>query len=227
MTPAGQKQFEENAARYMLPYRNSPSVVMWATNPNRYGWGGEDEDPRYLGTTRGVVGQNTREDRIVAPRWCATALDKLDPTRPCFNYSGNFGDVWTSNCYLDFTPLQDREEWLSQWAKSGDMPYMAVEFGTPWSASLNRGRWGQSSNTEPWMTEFCAIYLGPEAYSLEPDTYRGLITKTFQGGQTYGNTWGQQPLLVYAAPFQQLEVLFNRNTYRSWRMYGVSGGMVP
>ncbi len=105
-------------------------------------------------------------------------LKQQDPTRPAFSYSGDvLGDIYSINCYLNFEPLQEREDWLSEWAKSGDMPLQCVEFGTPWSASLMRGRWGQSANTEPLMTEYCAIYLGPEAYSLETDRYRGLIAE--------------------------------------------------
>ena len=26
------------------------------------------------------------------------------------------GDVYTMNCYLDLLPLQEREDWLSEWA---------------------------------------------------------------------------------------------------------------
>jgi len=226
-SPAGEKKFEETTAQFMLPYRNSPSVVMWATNPNRYGVGGLDEDPRVLGTTREATSEEYKKTHLAPARWCVGAVHRADPTRPAFNYSGQPGDVFSSNVYLDFEPLQDREEWLSAWAKSGTVPYQAVEFGTPWSDSFMRGRWGDSSDTEPWMTEFSAIYLGPEAYSLEPDNYRKLITSTFRGGQNYGGTWPQQPRLVFAPAFQKVEALFNRNTYRSWRMWGISGGMNP
>ena len=76
------------------------------------------------------------------------------------------------------------------------------------------------------MTEYCAIYLGPEAYALETDRYRGMIAKSFRGGQTYSG-WPQEPLLVYAPAHQKLQALFIRNTYRSWRMWGISGGMTP
>ena len=75
------------------------------------------------------------------------------------------------------------------------------------------------------MTEFCAIYLGPEAYALETDRYRRLIMSNFRGGQSYTGKPHQEPLMVNAPAFQKLEALFNRNTWRSWRTWGITGGM--
>ncbi len=115
---------------------------------------------------------------------------------------------------------------LSEWNKNGDMPLMAVEFGTPWKSSFLRNRWGHDINSEPWMTEFSAIYLGPQAYALESAAYRQAIAKRFQGGQVY-QPWDQEMLIDYAPAYQKIQALFNRNTYRSWRTFGISGGMIP
>jgi beta-galactosidase len=52
------------------------------------------------------------------------------------------GDIYTINNYLNFMPLQEREEWLSAYAQKGDMPLMYVEFGTPVNIGLMRGRNG-------------------------------------------------------------------------------------
>ena len=58
-------------------------------------------------------------------------LKQLDPTRVYYSHSGaDTGDVYTMNCYLDLIPLQEREDWLSEWAKSGQMPISMCEFGT-------------------------------------------------------------------------------------------------
>ena len=223
---AGKKGWQAAISDAMRPYRNHPSVVMWATNPNRFGIAGMDLDPRYMGRQRGIPDPGFKKAEVMV-REAMAMLKQQDPTRPAFSYSGDvLGDLYSINCYLNFEPLQEREDWLSEWAKSGDMPLQCVEFGTPWSASLMRGRWGQSANTEPLMTEYCAIYFGPEAYSLETDRYRGLIANSFRGGQSYSG-WPQEPVLVYAPAHQKLQSLFNCNTYRSWRMWGISGGMTP
>jgi beta-galactosidase len=223
---AGKKQWQADVAATMRPYRNHPSVVLWGTNPNRFGIGGMDLDPRYIGRQRDISEPGFKRAAVMV-REAIAMIKQQDPTRPLFSYSGDvLGDLYSINCYLNFEPLQEREDWLCEWAKSGDMPLQCVEFGTPWSASLMRGRWGQSGDTEPLMTEYCAIYLGPEAYALETDRYRGMIAKSFRGGQTYSG-WPQEPLLVYAPAHQKLQALFIRNTYRSWRMWGISGGMTP
>ena len=39
--------------------------------------------------------------------------------------------------------------------------------------------------------------------------------------------WSQDMTIDYAPAFQKLQALFNRNTYRSWRTWGASGGMIP
>ena len=50
-------------------------------------------------------------------------LKKLDPTRVYYSHAGaDTGDVYSMNRYLDLLPLQEREDWLSQWAKDGEMP---------------------------------------------------------------------------------------------------------
>ncbi len=222
----GKKQWQAAIATAMRPYRNHPSVVLWGTNPNRFGIGGMDMDPRYIGRQRDIPDSGFKKAAAMA-REAISMIKQQDPTRPAFSYAGDvLGDIYSINCYLNFQPLQEREDWLSDWAKSGDTPLQCVEFGTPWSASLMRGRWGQSANTEPLMTEYCAIYLGPVAYSLETDRYRRMITKSFRGGQNYSG-WPQEPLLVYASAHQKFQTLFVRNTYRSWRMWGISGGMTP
>ena len=82
-----------------------------------------------------------------------------------------FGDISATNHYLNFIPLQEREEWMSYWAQQGNLPYIAVEFGTPLTCSFMRGHmnggfWGVEPGgamvSEPQVTEFSAIYLGAE-----------------------------------------------------------------
>jgi len=207
-------------------YRNHPSIVLWTTNPNWLG-NGLDQDPWHIGRSQEIPG--ALEDWKKKKAAEAVAMIKqVDPTRPVFNHAGaNNGDLFNINCYLNFMPLQEREELLSEWAKSGDMPLLCCEFGTPWLLSFLRGRWGFEGSTEPLMTEYCAIYLGNEAYSLETAGYRQAIRKKYGGGLRFGD-WINGETVIEASPaFQKVEALFNLNTYRSWRTWGITGGMVP
>ena len=211
----------------MRPYRNHPSVVMWATNPNRFGVAGMDLDPRYMGRQRGIPDPGFQKAAVMV-RKAISMIKQQDPTRPAFSYSGDvLGDVYSINCYLDFEPLQEREDWLSEWAKSGDMPLQCVEFGTPWSASFMRGRWGQSADTEPWMTEFCAIYLGPEAYTSEPDRYRGLIAQFVPRGPEVLELATGTPSGVRAGLPEGSDALHPQYLPEPGGLWGISGGMTP
>ena len=126
-------------------------------------------------------------------------------------------------------PLQEREEWLNNYIQKGDMPYMAVEFGLPMACpTFQRGRngYGNATMSEPLVTEFSAIYLGPEAYKLEADDYRASIATKFDHKHSW-SSYHNSPLTDQAPAFQQLEALFIRNTWRSWRATGITGGMIP
>jgi beta-galactosidase len=226
--PQTREQFRAEVASQIKGYRNHPSIVMWTTSPN-YAHG--DETPRIVGNN--AAGWN----KLGA--WTATRFPKLqegieiirgiDGTRPVISHhSGCVGDVYTLNMYLDFIPLQEREEWLSYWAAYGDVPYFIVEFGSPLQPSYHRGRHGfdDSINTEPLDAEFCSIYLGNRAYAEETPQYRALIRSTFKGGQAYAR-WQDYPEEIFCDSVQQIQELFVRNTWRSWRTMGNIGGMFP
>jgi beta-galactosidase len=217
-----QKTLEHDLRRY----RNHPSIVIWTTNPNWLGHG-LDQDPHYVGRNREIADAGWTERAKIAREGNA-AIRELDSTRPILNHAGSsVGDIYNINAYLNFIPLQEREEWLSEWSKSGDMPLMCIEFGTPWKYSFLRGRWGmQAGKSEPLVTEYCATYLGSRAYALETAEYRRAIRAKFQTGMAY-REWDQDPVVDFSPAYQELQALFIRNTYRSWRTWGTSGGMAP
>ena len=217
----------------MRRYRNHPSVLMWATTPNFFG-NSDDQNPRRIGK-RKVEGTLSPWDNKRLPVNTAlgndaiAAIKSADPTRPVMVHQGaNFGDVYALNSYLNMIPLQEREEWISEWSKTGEMPYMVVEFGTPLFATMmrNRAGFGRVIVSEPWMTEFTAIYFGKQAYELETAAYKTKIREQFVKGQEYQN-WHHKKELDFAPAFQKLQQLFSTNTWRSWRTFGMSGGMIP
>ena len=128
------------------------------------------------------------------------------------------------NCYLDVIPLQEREDWLSQWAAGGEMPVSMVEFGTPMDCTFRRGRHGFESNitSEPLLTEYAAIYLGKEAYRLEEPQYRRYLQGLFRSGMLYNSS--ENRLDEYANN-HRIQQLFRVNTWRSWRTAGLPGGL--
>jgi beta-galactosidase len=77
------------------------------------------------------------------------------------------------------------------------------------------------------MTEWSAVYLGPESYRMETEDYRSAIAKSYKKDFDYGNWDGEyRPVLIHEPAFQALEALFIGNTWRSWRTWGDTGGMI-
>lgn len=231
--PEGKAAWESKLKEQMRRDRNDPAILMWANSPNFFGHS-DDQNPRRIGIKDFAGGltdiENDRMAKLIPiGKDIITTIKKYDPTRPAMMHQGAaVGDVYGLNSYLNMIPLQEREEWLSHWAENGEMPYLVVEFGTPLHASIMRGRngFGQVIHSEPLMTEYSAIYTGKEAYQLEQNDYRHKIPEYLQENQKYQN-WHNQPEIDFAPAFQKVQDLFITNTWRSWRTYGISGGMIP
>jgi len=214
----------DRAAVWMRHYRNHPSAIMWIAGFNFFN-SAVDADPRHIG--RGGWGQDDTEweRHMVAGKEMFDGLKKLDPTRGYYSHAGAYvGDVYSMNLYLDLLPLQEREDWLSQWAKNGMMPITMTEFGTPMDCTFRRGREGFESNitSEPLLTEYAAIYFGKDAYSDEESDYRQYLHNLFRSGMLYGSSENQLDVYTNEHRIQQL---FRVNTWRSWRPAGLSGGL--
>ncbi len=219
--PQQKEQYRKLLDVSLRKSRNHPSVVMWTTTPNAFP-SYDLHSPAWLG----VAGPENR----IEPKYLELSGLVKDTVggAPVFAHNGGMnGDVYTENNYLCLTPLQEREEWLNKWAESSSLPYMAVEHGVPFFCTMLRGRNGMDAAvTEPLMTEFCAIYLGNNAYELETQEYRQAIRNHLKPDGSY-RSWLEEPALLFAPGFQKLLSLFCTNTYRSWRAVGVNGGMIP
>jgi beta-galactosidase len=214
----------ERASVWMRHYRNHPSVVMWIAGFNFFN-NAVDADPRHLGRRDWGLHNDRWQRLMVAGEEMFDGLRKLDPTRVYYSHAGAYtGDVYTMNCYLNLLPLQEREDWLSAWAESGKMPIAMVEFGTPMDCTFRRAREGFTSNitSEPLLTEFAAIYLGPEAYTIEEPEYRRYLHDLFREGMLYGSS--ENRLDEYANN-HRIQRLYRTHTWRSWRTAGLSGGL--
>ncbi|HEV7298473.1 MAG TPA: hypothetical protein VGN72_03845 [Tepidisphaeraceae bacterium] len=246
--PGVKDDYIARMAASMRRVRNSPSHVMWSFTPNSFGHA-QDQNPVLMG--KSLAQPIWHSDYFDAGWHRRMALGKegveivksLDPTRPVLVHQGGpVGDVYALNNYLCWVPLQERMEWLTEWSQNGDMPYMAVEFGAPLHTSYMRGRWGGgwgrgegASHSEPLVSEFAAAYLGPQAYALETQSYRDSIRSKFapadakeekDSSQMYRSFWGD-PNINHGPVTNRIQSLFIKETWRSWRALGVTGGLVP
>jgi beta-galactosidase len=231
MRPGGRIVWEQNrqraldrAAVWMRHYRNHPSVVMWVAGFNFFN-NAVDADPRHVGRRGWGQGEERWRRLMTFGEEMFDGLRKLDPTRIYYSHAGAYtGDLYTMNCYLDLLPLQEREDWLSAWAQSGEMPISMVEFGTPMDCTFRRGRHGFESNitSEPLLTEYAAIYFGTDAYAAEEPKYRQYLRGLFRGGMLYQSSENR---LDEFADNHKLQQLFRINTWRSWRTAGLPGGL--
>lgn len=219
---------------------NHPSIVMWWSGFNVFAHG-EDQNPARLGQLDELTVQNPEWERRIKVGLAAMDLMRqADPTRGVYSHNASIvGDLQTTNMYLNLIPLQEREEWLSDWAENATVPFLACEFGLPLNNTFMQGKAGGgwltigrphaegSANSAMMMTEYGAIYLGPEAYETQPANYHEVIRRSHEKGFVHDNGRRTPGLkLMHDTPaFQKLSQLFIENTFRSWRTWGMSGGM--
>jgi beta-galactosidase len=198
-SPEAKAEWQALTREEMRRHRNHPSIVLWASSGNSFGHG-HDQNPLAIGRNMEQSGLKWGEEEWKRARSMQGALaymKQIDPTRGSFIHQGVIGDIWAVNSYLNFIPLQEAEEWMSAWARSGTKPYLPIEFGAPFPTSFMRGRehFGQGEESEPWMSEFAAIYLGPEAYRIETPDYRAAMREKFKSGQLYAS-WHARRVVI-------------------------------
>lgn len=232
--PALRAEYRRMIDAHVRRWRNHPSVVMWAHTAN--GFQNQVDGTPWLLGRRGFSAVQEYVNAVENALEAIAMIKETDPTRPVYAHFGTYaGDVYTSNLYLNFIPLQERLEWPSAWARDGEMPFMAVEFGPPLYASLMRGRAGYThqGHSEPFLSEWAAVYLGPQAYAWEPAAYRETMAARFRKGDLqheydpHHRHGGFTDLIADSPAFTALLDIFITETWRSWRTLGVSGGMVP
>ncbi|HIE52142.1 MAG TPA: hypothetical protein EYP85_10315, partial [Armatimonadetes bacterium] len=228
------RAYWERMARWVArKAANHPAVIMYAMSHNSLGHPG-DQNPRYLDasfTEESQLPAWSRSNREPA-RWAESFLRRLDPTRPIYHHQcGNFGDWITLNCYLNWVPIQERMDWLRQYATAGRKPIFLVEFGMPHQASFQRHRgapfiWRNEVHAEPLNVEFAAIYFGDQAYYLTPENlanyetiarvYERKGTKFFFW-EVFGEYWGKR----VEKDFLDVKAEYTRYTWPAFRTWGL------
>ena len=220
-------EWEKDFVKEWKILRNHPSIVSFVAGFNRFSTELQ-RSPLCLGNGKRLSAPYGHEKkRTDSSNRIMAIMKKYDNTRPMTSHdSSGVGDYHTSNIYLNFIPLQERDEWLSEYVRTGDRPYLAVEFGCPLTYSFMRGRVaGGLYTTEPLVTEWCSIYLGTDAFRREDDSYRADIPDLLK--PTLYTGWTILPKMHNYAIVQDLLDLFIQSTFRCWRTYGISGGIVP
>lgn len=152
---------------------------------------------------------------------------------------GNGGDISGANLYLNWTPMQEREDWFSSWAKDGDYPYQAAEYGPPYWACWWAG--GAFYPVEQVAREFGdAAYTemekvaGMQYYNVYDHTGWGntlgfMCTGPFPLHGLDGNEWRAFYPGAFSAAncpaFWNFRELVALRSNRAFRADGVSGGV--
>ncbi len=201
----------------------------------------QDQNPWLLGSK--FVTSDADKFKSEQALEAIATVKKIDPTRGVFSHQGGWaGNVHTVNGYLNMMPLQEREEYLSNFVQNGVLPFMVIEGGLPLDMTMFRNRTGCDKvyRSEPLVSEFCAIYLGRNSYTLETNAYRKNIKERLEQSQppdvpdpgsavnAHGQMYKDSRSDIASAPsFQELLKLFIRNTWRSWRTSGACATMLP
>ncbi|MDR1279895.1 MAG: hypothetical protein LBK99_03620, partial [Opitutaceae bacterium] len=212
-TPEGAAAYERECRLWFARLRNHPSILMW--NPSMNTGSSTRENAERLGMLP------EGEDRV--PGWAVRAneiIKRVDPTRIVAHHCGPGGEVDLPNQYLNFLPLQERIEFPSHWAEKGDIPWGAIEHGTPWLMNFMKPL------DIPQFTEWHAAYFGDRAYAAETDDYVKLSADYIARGKRYptADTWIR---FAQNTLHWEFDTLFTRETNRAWRAWGVPGGWKP
>ncbi|MFA5263499.1 MAG: beta galactosidase jelly roll domain-containing protein [Opitutaceae bacterium] len=168
-TPEQQARYKKLTDWLIRRAQNHPSIVMYAVNHNATGYSG-DQNPLKMDGVYMPKDNQRRTQALVS----VACINKLDPTRPVYNHhSGNLGDLFTVNIYLNWSPRQERSEWIEYWATHGTKPLFFVEWGPPHSASWSSFRgpgfiWYVPAFQQIWDSEFSSEYVGQEAFRMTP-----------------------------------------------------------
>jgi beta-galactosidase len=231
--PVKRAEWERIVKYEVRQVRNHPSVFMWAMNHNMLGWADDQNPARMTGLYEPRPEDNPG---MATNRHAATVAENLvmswDGTRPAYHHqSGPFNQMITLNCYLCFTPLQERIEWLSRWAQEGIKPLFFVEFGLPHQASWGGHRtgpfvWTNPTSSEPLVQEFGAMFYGDAAYDLPQyaidhyDTIARVYAthQPFHISSVLGAYWDRR----WEKNFLEIKTLHTLQTWPAFRTWGIS-----
>ena len=201
----------ENVARYrklaawaVSRIRRHPSVIAFATSHNGVGYTG-DQNPL-----------------------------RLDGTRVVYHHaSGALGDFHTMNIYLNWSPVQERSDWLHDWAKRGTKPMFFCEWGCPHIASWSSYRgplfiWRKPGFQSLWAQEYAAAMRGDAAYEGNGIAAKALAAEEslWATGEPFMFSKLTPVLSEWESNYQEIAGRDLDDNWRSHRAWGVTA-MLP
>ncbi len=163
-------------------------------------------------------------------RRAAAIARELDGTRPVYHHeSGNLGDLYTVNIYLDWSPVQERSDWLGHWSAEGVKPLFFVEWGMPhianWSSYRDGGIWRLRKYQSLYAWECAAAFLGDAAYELDnPLTWRAVDHEETLWSRDSPMKWRElcRPLYALTNSLHAVQSLYMADNWRSHRAWGIT-----
>lgn len=240
-TPADRQRYRELTEWVVRRVQNHPSIVTYAMSHNATGYYGDQNplkidgryDPATITDPASPVDAGFLQRRAQAEQAAAIAK-ACDPSRPVYHHqSGNLGDLYTINTYLNWAPLQERSDWFAHWAESGVKPLFLVEWGLPHIASWSSFRgpefiWRSEALQQIWDSEFAAAWIGEQAYAMGPAKVE--LTRAeerlWAAGKPFHFGRLTEPLRQCAPTYTAIQALFAADNWRSHRGWGVSA-MLP
>lgn len=234
--PEQADRYRALASWFVRAAQNHPSVVLYTMNHNATGYRGDQNPMRIDGifdpedpATGGKAIRNRAQARLAEGM-----VRALDPTRPIYHHqSGNLGDLYTVNIYLNWAPIQERSDWLEHWAGVGVKPLFFVEWGLPHISSWSSYRgplfiWRSEAFQHIWDSEYAAAWIGERAYEMTPGKAKLLEHEEalYARGKPFPWSVLSGPLLRLEECHLEIATLFAEKNWRAHRVWGISS-MLP
>ncbi len=229
--PATLRQYERISRYLVRKVWNHPSVMLYTMNHNQCGYAGDLNPLAMDGIQSPEHGRpvNPNATREKAKHF-EHIVKSIDPTRPVYHHSsGNLGDIYSNNIYLNWAPVQERDEWIAFWAANGTKPLFFVEWGLPHIASWSSYRgpafiWRTRAYQSIWDSEFAATLLGADAYRMTAAKEKQLALEEDLWSREQAPHWGHlcQPLRENKALYHRITDRFLQSNWRNFRAWGLT-----
>lgn len=226
--------------------QNHPSIILYSMNHNATGYYGDQNPLRMDGVYEPNFPPKPSSDPKAPPKLDSRARNRaqaqlaagiaksLDPTRPVYHHqSGNLGDLYTVNIYLNWAPPQERSDWLGHWAAHGTKPMFFVEWGLPHVSSWSSYRgpqfiWRYPALQQIWDSEFAAAHIGERAYAMTETKIASMALEEQLWAKAEPFYWSSliRHLRSQDENYTEIQALFVSDNWRSHRARGISS-MLP
>jgi hypothetical protein len=222
-----------------------PSVVAYAMSFNGCGYGCE-KDPDMIG---GVDGVDPRKEEKASPsQWAQSGpahalrtqaiVQGFDTTRLIYHHGcGDLGEMSAVNFYVNFTPIQELDDWFGPWSARGTLPVFLAENDSPGCVDFTMYRgWYHGvrhfgEGTVPWevsAAQWIAQFSGDAAFRISEQEKRELRWESEKFRTTGGWYHWDYPIqfenLDATKPVVAEYITHNFRAFRTWGLSGFTWG---